>query len=112
MDDIQNDVFDDNHIVDDSLSDNNDNGMEENGETEPDQVDTEEQDTTTTTDYSDILTDINSNIENVYEYITGQEVEEITLADIHKDMHILTSVLLLFMGYMIMRSLVYKIRRM
>lgn len=111
MDDIQNNVFDDNYNIDDNISDNNDSGVEEVRENESEEITDEGQDVTTTPDYSDILSDINSNLSDVYEYLIGIPEEEITLSDIHQDMRILTCVVLLFFGYLVMRSLVFKMRR-
>lgn len=110
MDDLQNNVPDDNDIIDDSLSDSDDIGLEEVSDSEREEIESSGEDNATTPDYSSILSDINTNIADVYEYITGKE-EEITLTDIHQDMRILTSLILLFFGYMIMRSLVFKMRR-
>lgn len=112
MDDYENnnDIFDDSDS--DSLFDSDDIGLEEVRDSGTEETETDREDISDSPDYSSILTDIHSDIQGIYEFITIEtDPEEITLSDIHNDLRIVSCLILLFIGFYVMRSIVYKFTR-
>lgn len=112
MDDYENisDTF--NNSDGDSLSYNNDFGLEEVRDSGAEEIESDGKSVSDYPDYSSILTDLHRDLQGIYEFITSEpDPSEITLSDIHNDLKIVSSLILLFIGFYIMRSIVFKFTR-
>lgn len=112
MDDYENitDIYNDSDV--DSLSSDNYSGVEEVRNSGTKENESLGQDVSTGSDYSSILADIDSDIKGIYTFITADpDSDTITLNDIHNDLKIVSCLILLFIGFYVMRSIVYKFTR-
>lgn len=96
----------------DNLSDNNYIGLEEIRDSESEEIETGRESVSDSPDYSSILADIDNDLKGIYDFITVEsDPAEITLSDIHQDLRIVGGLILLFIGFYVMRSIVYKFTR-